>query len=369
MSVKTMAAVDPSARGAPRRQFAGTATAAQRCARFHEGRLQAIVGTLVCAVVILASTAATALTPCTSGAGTTCRGRITLENGREIPYWRNYAITTANSQVVRAVIVVHGSDQNPNDYFGYIVASAQSAGKLTSTLIIAPHFQIKAGAPASDELFWTHNHYWRRGDPSVNGGGVSSFAVMDQIVNRVANRRLFPNLTRIVVTGHSAGGIFTNRYASGSRAQASHTGHRFHYIIANPATYLYLDRVRPVLSDPGMTDFSIPSTSCAYNKYLYGLDGRNPYMSAVSSSTIRSQYRSRRVTYFLGGADTQPPGGDTTCAAAFQGDSHFERGSWFFRYVQRFIPTSTHDKVVVPGVDHDGGGMYTSSQGQSLLFQ
>src|SRR4051794_14147162 len=99
MSVKTMAAVDPSAHGAPRRQLAGTATAAQRCARFHEGWLQAIVRrTLVCVVVILASTAATALTPCPSGAGTTCRDRITLENSRKIPYWRNYAITTANSQ-------------------------------------------------------------------------------------------------------------------------------------------------------------------------------------------------------------------------------------------------------------------------------
>ncbi len=370
------AAADPSARRAQRRQFVGTATAAQRCARFHEGWLQAIVRTLVCVVAILASTVATAQTPCTSGAGTTCRDRITLENGWRIPYWRNYAITTANSQVVRAVIVVHGSAHNPNEYFGHIVASAQSAGKLTSTLIIAPYFQVagevgqtKAGAPAPNELVWKSNHLWRHGDPSLNGGGVSSFAVMDQIVNRVADRGLFPNLTRIVVTGHSAGGIFMNRYASGSRAQTSHTTHLFHYIIGNSASYLYLDSVRPVLSDPDMTKFSIPNTSCAYDKYPYGLGSLNPYMSAVGSSTIRSQYRSRRVTYFLGGADTEPPGGDSSCKAAFQGHNTLERGSWFFRYIQTFMPTSTHDKVVVPGVGHDAGGMYTSSQGQSLLFQ
>ena len=123
------------------------------------------------------------------------------------------------------------------------------------------------------------------------------------------------------------------------------------------------------MSDPDMTKFSIPNTSCAYDKYPYGLGSLNPYMSAVGSSTIRSQYRSRRVTYFLGGADTEPPGGDTTCKAAFQGHNTLERGSWFFRYIQTFMPTSTHDKVVVPGVGHDGGGMYRSSQGQSLLFQ
>ena len=45
-------------------------------------------------------------------------------------------------------------------------------------------------------------------------GYGSSFEVIDHIVDELFDPALYPNLTRIVFTGHSAGGQFTQRYAA-----------------------------------------------------------------------------------------------------------------------------------------------------------
>ena len=325
---------------------------------------------LLCA--LLASATAAAQTPCSSSAGTACRGRITLDSGWKVPYWRTYALgtsATSNARVTRAIIVIHGTDRNPDDYFGHVVAAARQEQALDATLIMAPHFQTDEDDPAGDEVFWTSGG-WKQGDRSVNGGGVSAYAVLDQVIERLGDRSGFPNLRQIVITGHSAGGQFTSRYAAGSRVQNPLTRHAFRYVIANPSSYMYLRQERPVLSDPGGNDFRVPATACRFNDYRYGLDARNAYMNAVSASSLQSQYRTREVIYLLGSDDIYDSNDlDVTCAANFQGFNRFERGNWFFAFMNRFFPTASHTLRVVPDVGHSGREMYTSEEGRLALFR
>jgi hypothetical protein len=321
------------------------------------------------AVILFIGTSASAQTPCVSAQGTTCRGEITLEGGWRLPYWRTYALGSSSIKVVRAIIVIHGVNRNADSYFGYLVEAARLENQLDTTLIIAPHFQNWMDDPADDEIFWSDGQ-WKQGDRSVNAGRVSSFAVVDEIIARLANRSTFPNLTHIVITGHSAGGQFTNRYAAGSHAQNVLPDYAFQYVVTNPSSCLYLRTERPILSDPNMNAFSVPDTSCRFNDYRYGLDNRNAYMGAISAGAIQSQYRSRYVTYLLGSKDTEESDDDLdeSCAANFQGFNRFERGNWFSSFLQRFFPSNTHRRVTVPNVGHSAYLMYTSDQGRSVLF-
>ncbi|MDH5254632.1 MAG: hypothetical protein OEW72_01840 [Gammaproteobacteria bacterium] len=62
----------------------------------------------------------------------------------------------------------------------------------------------------------------------------------------------------VAIVGHSAGGQFVSRYAAGTRLKG------LTFIAANPGSYMYLDRNRPV------------SGVCAgFNDYRYGLDDLN----------------------------------------------------------------------------------------------
>ncbi len=308
-----------------------------------------------------------AQTVCSSSAGTECRGRFTLPNGWRIPYWRTYSIETPNAAVTRAIIVIHGVDRAANSQFDHMVAAAIAAGQLETTLIIALHFQSDTDGPQSDELFWSENN-WRQGDPSLNGGGISSFSVVDQVVVTIASRSRFPNLTNIIITGHSAGGQLTNRYAAGNQIHNALTGHRIRYIIANPSSYLYFSPERPVPGSNGSL-FAVPAVTCTYNRYPYGLENRNAYMSGVSLATLQAQYRARAVAYLLGSADVINEGDlDVSCSANTQGAQRFERGNSYFSYIQRFFPTTTHARVVVPNGGHSSRGMYTSIEGRTLLF-
>ena len=332
--------------------------------RLRNFSIMPIAFALVIAIYALA-TNVYAAQPCTSS----CRDTITLSNGWKVFYWSNYPLTTNNSTVERAIVVIHGLDRNADDYFGYIVSPAQQEGELERTIIIAPRFPNNTDTVLEGYLYW-RSYFWRYGDRSVNGGGISSFDVMDDIARRLGNQDVFPNLREVVLTGHSSGGWFSSRWASGSAVPDSLSHLAFHFIPANSGSYLYFNGYWPRLDNSAMDSFYIPNTSCAYNNYPYGLNNKNNYMSRTSNATLSSRYRERRVTYLLGDADTQRTQGfDASCAADFQGWNRILRGKWFFNYMEAFFPTDNHDLVIVPGVAHSGRDMYNSAAGRQLLFR
>ncbi len=72
--------------------------------------------------------------------------------------------------MVRAVIVVHGADRNPDAYFERMVEAVRLSGLTPNTLVIAPHFQTEDDDPGADEPTWTESG-WKKGHKSDLSGG------------------------------------------------------------------------------------------------------------------------------------------------------------------------------------------------------
>jgi hypothetical protein len=181
-----------------------------------------------------------------------CSQRITIEidgSPMRIPYCRNYALGTANDAIERAVIVIHGTNRTAGNYFNYVSnAVAQVEGMDAQTIILAPQFLIEEDIEINDLedelLFWSDGG-WKRGDNSITTDQnprsvlISSFGVLDIILEKLTDRDKFPNLANIVIVGHSAGGQFVSRYAAGGQMPAilaQQSNYHIRYIVANPSS-------------------------------------------------------------------------------------------------------------------------------------
>jgi len=283
--------------------------------------------------------------------------------GHLFSYFENHSLKDANADIDTAIIVVHGSDRNAITYYGTIVGIADQLGKSKTTMVIAPHFKLSADSRLTNELSFT-DEGWLRGDVSTDQA-ISSFAVIDEFINRLSDASLFPKLKTIIVTGHSAGGQLTQRYALGSPLQPQNIAIR--YIVTNPGSYAYLSSKRPV---SGKTNsFEIPQTRCAdYDDYKYGLQHLNAYLGQTSSTEIVNRYLNREVTYLLGEADLITDELDNDCEAVLQGKTRFERGKNFKASLDQEFPGNLHKIATVPGVGHTEYGMYRSEVGKKVLF-
>jgi len=296
-----------------------------------------------------------------------------------VAYCGNGSIDGASSIVTSVVIMVHGDSRNSCDYARYTLLSAKAAGVGGSTLVVAPRFITKDDAAASNDsaMYWSDGG-WKQGDASLTSPyprawTASSYDVIDAMIQHITEPGLFPSLARVVVAGHSAGGQFTNRYAATTHLSAAATpGVARSYVVANPSSYLYLTSLRPVGGALRALTSSEVSKCSSYDRYKYGLQRLNPYVAATTTSTIRSQYATSRVTYLLGGADTlQDSALDTSCGARWEGLNRLVRGQNYFAALGPVLGTGVYNsqrQVVVPGVGHDGKTMFNSSQGQSALF-
>jgi pimeloyl-ACP methyl ester carboxylesterase len=228
---------------------------------------------------------------------------------KQFPVGNSFIPYCTNSKPGPAVFVIHGTDRNVRDYIGYMAD--------VDTLVIAPEFQESAPG-----LYWTGG--WREGGLSQDAARVSSFEVLDRMVEMFHG---------VAVVGHSAGGQFVTRYAAGTRLQG------LTFIAANPGSYMYLNRTRPL------------SAVCSrFNEYRYGLEDLNTYMSAG----VAPDYPDRNVIYLLGSRDTRIDSNlDTSCAARMQGRNRYDRGLNFYRHLAAHFGRPVHRQVVVTGVGHD----------------
>jgi hypothetical protein len=140
-------------------------------------------------------------------------------------------------------------------------------------------------------------------------------------------------------------------------------GIRLRYVVANPSSYAYFTAQRPVQFD---------TASCpGFNDWKYGLQHLPAYAKGQSAEQLEQAYVSRNITYLLGQQDTDPnhPALDKSCAAETQGAYRLIRGHNYFDYLKQRHPQLSHTLVEVPGVGHNGDGMFTSPEGQKVLFQ
>ncbi len=286
--------------------------------------------------------------------------------GRYLPVYRTHSLTRGDGAVEHAVVVVHGADRNADTYFVTMVEALRAAGALTSTVVVAPDFKTSDDGPLPDEPYWS-SEGWKRGDLSATASPlerISSFAAMDTLLGAFADRSRFPYLETIVVTGHSAGGQFTHRYAGASPVAEELRELQVRFVVANPSTYLWLGPERP--ADVG---FARPDTAACpgWNDWPYGLSDRNAYARGVDDAGIRRQLTTRDVRILLGDADTLTAYLDTTCAANLQGRRRYDRGRALVRFMDIYVPGHGHRESVIAGVGHSSRGIYGSAEGTAAL--
>ena len=269
----------------------------------------------------------------------------------------SHDLKTVNPKIEKVIITIHGSERNADTYFKSVEAMATREGVIEKTIIVSPHFKEAQDTLRPQELYFSAEG-WLSGDEALNNQSVSSFEVMDYMISLLADKNVFPNLKEIVMTGHSAGGQLIQRYAAGSEIDKSFPSIHFRYVVANPGSYLYLTKNRPIKS----------TGRCNFNDYKYGLDRLNPYMEKKLTK-IREQYSAKEVVYFLGEQDIISENMDQSCPAQHQGKTRLERGQLYKAQLDVEFPKAKHFLISVPGVGHTQYGMYTSSLGQKVLFQ
>jgi hypothetical protein len=300
-----------------------------------------------------------------------------------IPCCWSHPLDAQDENIERAVIVVHGVLRNADEYFPHMMEAVRVAGVESNTLVIAPQFLLEEDVAefelADDVIFWggETGEGWKKGDDSLSTEdhprpvAVSSFEVVDRMVEQVALKGTFPNLKHVIVIGHSAGGQYVNRYAAGTRVGDSLSeGIQLRFIVANPSTYVYFNEERRL---PETTnEFAVPENADPdYNNYKYGLDNLNAYMAAVDVETIRARYPKKDVVYLLGGEDIKEAHLEQTANAMLQGQHRLERGQVYYHYLKHAFGegiTQTQKIAIIPCVGHDHAEIFRSEAGVKYLF-
>ncbi len=302
----------------------------------------------------------------------------------KIPYYSNTeTVDQEDPKIKRVVVSMHGVDRNAFTYYENMLAAAQMETNVLDTLmIIAPQFIIEEDlAPNNldnEHLYWSKGG-WPIGNLSRNEPTnprptrTSSFAVMDSLLIRLSKN--LPNLETVVLSGHSAGAQFANRYSAASpiAEQLSGQGIGIRFIVNNPSSYVYMDNKRRIAGT--IDEFEIPPSDCAtYNEYKYGLDDLPFYLETIGATTIRGRLEQREVVYLLGGSDNDIDNStlDKSCEAQLQGQHRLERGTIYFNYLKNFYGTditTMQTMDTVPGVGHNNLGMFRSELGRLYTYR
>ena len=317
--------------------------------------------------------------PCTT-VTPSCQERVSLTDSRFVNVYRSFPLTQPNPSIRLVYVMIHGAGRNAHDYYRTALASTFLAGRLQDTLVIAPRFAGNDGARCKDtldsgEISWTCNG-WAGGERPVDDAPLSSYDLIDKLLAMAANRKTFPNLSCIVLAGHSAGGQFMNRYSAAARGPRSVTVPIL-YAVSNPSSYLYFDKLRP---SPAMkcdakgecagdfVDFAGADNCTGFNRWRYGLEQRTGYATRVEPADMRSQLVSRDVVYLLSELDTLPIAGfDSSCAAMAQGPNRLERGFRYWNYAKTRL-SAGHRLITVPLCGHNARCVFTSDQALKLVF-
>ncbi len=298
----------------------------------------------------------------------TCESRIEVANDLHVRYLRTFDLEEGNPEIRRAMLIVHGLGRNHQGLFTTGIIAAKDAASFRETLVVSPYFQAADDNPAADELFWTTGG-WARGHLSSTAGPsprVSSYDVMDQLVRKIAGSGRFPALEEVVVVGHSAGGQYVHRYASGNRVESQFPALRFRYVVANPSSYLYLGLERP----DGEGGFAIPDLQACpdYNLWHRGLEDRNNYMNQLTDEQIRDNLTGRDVRILGGNMDIGTADLDQSCGGNLQGVNRYDRFLNIMHYMDEFFPGHGHVGATVFGVAHSSRQMFTSTVGRGHIF-
>jgi predicted esterase len=322
-------------------------------------------------------------------------------NQNIVGYYSNkYPVFTSEMthlQNIRVVVfTVHGSGRNADDYLyaGMVSARYQTNYDPNDILVISPRFlspQDNYTTPTTDfiPMMWNVTgpipHTWRYGANALPPSNeISSYDCLDAMINFIAkNKKIkFPNLHRIVVIGHSAGGQYVHRWALLSNISAWSIM-PIRVLVSNPRSYCYLDG-RRFNFDKGYNSppFEVPNQSkidsCPeYNQWEWGLDDGGRVIAPYKDRALRElswnrtelaeRYASRDVIYLAGESDTERL--KSSCEDDdFEGRFRRERSHYYFLSLRHYFGRTVHKRFVVKNVGHDHALMFESIAAVDAMF-
>ena len=353
--------------------------------------------------LLLALVPACAATPCIS-ATSACTEWVTLGGGpsRSMIY-RTYSLDVRNEQITRALVMIHGTNRDADNYYRNALASAFLGNALEDTVVIAPriasHDRSCQDTLAPNEVSYScGGDSWRSGGTASNNDKLTSFDFIDEVLRKLARKEIFPNLKHIVVAGHSAGGQFVNRYEMANQVHET-LGVPVSYIVANPSSYAYPDNTRPTPADwpvnagaPGYVPspeagrggrggaggetaggavfrpFGDGRNCTTYDQWPYGFEHRSGYTARLTDEQLKKQLASRPTTYLVGELDILPLGGfDSSCPAMAQGPTRLARGLAFNKFVNQKLGAH-QEAVIIPECGHNARCMFTDEKALPIVF-
>jgi len=307
-----------------------------------------------------------------------------------------------NTSISTVITVIHGHSRNADEYIRYMHKSVRKylAENAASVFVFAPNFCTKKDpAVGNGIIYWDKNLAWKEGLESTthHPPRISSFTVLDEMLGYIVQSRIFPNLSSIIIAGHSAGAQVVQRYAMTTPfvGFANSCGISVRFFAANASSYVYCSPYRQKrkasyditnynnlseIFSKDRIEWIIPNDpqSANYNKWKYGLDELPNYAKHTPKEQLIAQFLSRDVTYLAGTADILNKTFDPNCKdsqldreheAMLQGNCRLERAVNFYNHVMHISGGNcTHKLVFVQGVGHDADAMFNSPEGRSTIF-
>ena len=287
-----------------------------------------------------------------------CQNSIDVKGGK-LQFFSTFHIDSI-SDVLGAIVVVHGNNRNADDYFDKMVSVVTDQGMADDLIVIAPRFIMNHEKSNESDWYWNSSS-WKWGMQSYSsssGANVSSYELLDSLIFRLANKNQFPSLSNILITGHSSGAAFVHHYL-GSKTQNLYTNLDLHFAVVNTQYFFHPNSTR--LLENG--SIGLLDNCNNYNSWPLGLDDLNLYMELIGANIISDNFFSNKVNYFISEYDTLASSIDSGCEHAILGDNRYEKIVNFMSYMNIVFPNNDHDHTVIPGLGH------TSNTFSSNIFK
>lgn len=309
-------------------------------------------------------------------------------------YWTK---NPQNDKAKHAIIVVHGSDRDGYNYWQTIYNVTQREIKARNrnvdpnTIVVAPEFysaKLNSGQYTKKQLAWGDSNMWMPGEESVHppGSAVSSYDALTKLLHHFSDKRLYPQMRNITLTGHSGGGQVVNRYQAVADDVPTNVHVRF--VTADPSTMVYFTRDRPVTNPAIASKKKCP----LYNKWRYSFDNfTDTSYAGKSPKDYFRNFMSRDGVILIAYGDTVGDGDQTCMAALTGGTARRNRSLAYWKYINLLARTG-QNMTSFPGnfshlpnwhhlapefkqtlgvlrhADHNLQAVYYSRVGRSALF-
>lgn len=234
---------------------------------------------------------------------------------------------------------------------------------LKGVYVIAPRFPrvpvMKKKGVVDDRPHWNDNYDanivspsqalddWRGGG-DADGFRFSSFDVVDRIFSILGNRRLYPNLKRVILVGYSAGGQFVSRYVAVGKGVVR-DGVEIRYVSMAASTYLNLNDDVP---------------------WLYGLADRPRYCAGMTKQQMLANLASRKAFYACGELDSVNGSTDRRAPAMLQGAGRIERLYHLQEHIHLYPDWERMSTFhVIPGIAHNAVKAYKDPVFLNFVFE